>query len=262
MITVLCSAKGAPGVTTAATALALQWPRDVLLVELDMHGGDLAWRLSSRTGAALSPDVGAITLATGVGASSDVMDHVQLTDGNLQVLIGPRNVREARAITRWDTAVDKLAALPMDVIIDGGRVVSDTTPLAPALRRADQVWVMSRCSLADVAHLRTGMEHVMTARASQYGCAALLVADKGARRGQVVHDVAGALDDQPALRGAEVVGVLPHDQASAGALAGERSGNRIHRKPLMKAARTLAGTLLGRDASRELIADQVTEPTG
>jgi MinD-like ATPase involved in chromosome partitioning or flagellar assembly len=40
----LASAKGAPGVTTAAVALGAVWPRRVLLVEGDPAGGDLAAR--------------------------------------------------------------------------------------------------------------------------------------------------------------------------------------------------------------------------
>ena len=44
MIVVVASIKGAPGVTTTATALAESWPsgRRILLVEVDPFGGDLA----------------------------------------------------------------------------------------------------------------------------------------------------------------------------------------------------------------------------
>ena len=41
MLIALCSAKGAPGVTTSALALALSWPRPVILAELDPAGGDV-----------------------------------------------------------------------------------------------------------------------------------------------------------------------------------------------------------------------------
>jgi cellulose biosynthesis protein BcsQ len=37
----LCSASGAPGVTTTAVGLALLWPRPVLLVEADPAGGSV-----------------------------------------------------------------------------------------------------------------------------------------------------------------------------------------------------------------------------
>jgi len=37
------SGKGAPGTSTSALALALAWPRPVLLAECDPRGGDLVW---------------------------------------------------------------------------------------------------------------------------------------------------------------------------------------------------------------------------
>src|ERR1019366_10538581 len=50
----LCSAKGAPGVTTLACVLGAVWPthRAVVVAECDPSGGDLAGRfaLSTRTG--------------------------------------------------------------------------------------------------------------------------------------------------------------------------------------------------------------------
>ena len=48
-VVALASVKGSPGVTTAATALAAAWPtgRQVLLVEADPFGGDLAPRYGS-----------------------------------------------------------------------------------------------------------------------------------------------------------------------------------------------------------------------
>ena len=41
MLIALCSAKGAPGVTTSGLALTLSWPRGVVLAELDPAGGDV-----------------------------------------------------------------------------------------------------------------------------------------------------------------------------------------------------------------------------
>src|SRR3954452_23618500 len=41
MLIALCSAKGAPGVTTSGLALTLTWPRRVVLAELDPAGGDV-----------------------------------------------------------------------------------------------------------------------------------------------------------------------------------------------------------------------------
>src|SRR4051795_12206915 len=42
MLTVLASGKAAPGVTTSTWALALSWPRALLVADCDPAGGDMA----------------------------------------------------------------------------------------------------------------------------------------------------------------------------------------------------------------------------
>ena len=59
---VLAADKGAPGVTTAATALGAVWPRPVLLAECDPSGGDLAYRLPGEDGGVLNPGRGLLSL--------------------------------------------------------------------------------------------------------------------------------------------------------------------------------------------------------
>lgn len=41
MLITFLSAKGSPGVTTAVLALATQWPRTAIAVDLDPQGGDV-----------------------------------------------------------------------------------------------------------------------------------------------------------------------------------------------------------------------------
>src|SRR5260370_41902593 len=59
----IASDKGAPGVTTAALALAAVWPRPVLLAECDPAGGDLVYRFPAVGGGHLDPRRGALSLA-------------------------------------------------------------------------------------------------------------------------------------------------------------------------------------------------------
>ena len=42
MIVSICADKGSPGVTTAATALAMAWSGELVVLEADTSGGDLA----------------------------------------------------------------------------------------------------------------------------------------------------------------------------------------------------------------------------
>ena len=59
----IASDKGAPGVTTAALALAAVWPRPVLLAECDPAGGDLVYRFPALGGGHLDPRRGVLSLA-------------------------------------------------------------------------------------------------------------------------------------------------------------------------------------------------------
>jgi len=59
----IASDKGAPGVTTAALALAAVWPRPVLLAECDPAGGDLVYRFPAVGGGRLDPRRGVLSLA-------------------------------------------------------------------------------------------------------------------------------------------------------------------------------------------------------
>ena len=60
-LVVLAADKGAPGVTTAAVALAAVWPRPVLLAECDQAGGDLVYRLPAEEGGMLNPARGMLS---------------------------------------------------------------------------------------------------------------------------------------------------------------------------------------------------------
>src|SRR3982074_1468642 len=64
----IASDKGAPGVTTAALALAAVWPRPVLLAECDPAGGDLVYRFPAVGGGPLDPRAGGASPARGCRA--------------------------------------------------------------------------------------------------------------------------------------------------------------------------------------------------
>ncbi len=62
----VCSAKGSPGVSTFAAALAALWPQESLLADLDPAGSDLIWRYRAATGEPLDPDRGLLSLGVAV----------------------------------------------------------------------------------------------------------------------------------------------------------------------------------------------------
>lgn len=58
----VASAKGSPGVTTAAMLIGGLWPRPSVVVECDPAGGDIATRMPSVTGDPLDPQLGLLSL--------------------------------------------------------------------------------------------------------------------------------------------------------------------------------------------------------
>jgi hypothetical protein len=99
---VLAADKGAPGVTTAAVAIAAVWPRPVLLAECDQAGGDLVYRLPAEDGGMLNPARGMLSLAAtarrGLRAEQ-IWEHTQRLVGGLDVLVGLTNAEQAQGLT-------------------------------------------------------------------------------------------------------------------------------------------------------------------
>ncbi|MFD2355658.1 hypothetical protein ACFSTC_49890 [Nonomuraea ferruginea] len=134
---VLAADKGAPGVTTAATALAAVWPRPVLLAECDPAGGDLAYRLPAVDGGVLNPGKGLLTLGATARRGLDpaqIPAHTQKVIGGLDVLVGLTHGEQAAGLTwLWGPLGRALAGIPeADVIADCGRAGRP-----PAARRPD-----------------------------------------------------------------------------------------------------------------------------
>jgi hypothetical protein len=99
---VLAAGKGAPGVTTAAVAIAAVWPRPVLLAECDQAGGDLVYRLPAEDGGVLNPARGLLSLAATArrGLRPDqTWEHTQRLVGGLNVLVGLTNAEQAQGLT-------------------------------------------------------------------------------------------------------------------------------------------------------------------
>jgi hypothetical protein len=150
--------KGAPGVTTAALALASVWPGPVLLAECDPAGGDLAFRFPAADGRQLDPRSGLLSLA--VAGRRDyqqqqVWPHTQKIHGGLDVLLGVTNAEQGAGLSMlWGPLGKMLAALPdVDVIADCGRLGPDG-PCYDLLAEADSVLLVTRPDLGDVIRLR------------------------------------------------------------------------------------------------------------
>ncbi|MFD1542252.1 hypothetical protein [Nonomuraea guangzhouensis] len=231
---VLAADKGAPGVTTAATALAAVWPRPVLLAECDPAGGDVAYRLPAADGGVLNPGKGLLTLAATARRGlepAQIHQHTQKIVGGLDVLVGLTHGEQASGLTwLWGPLGRALAAIPnADVIADCGRLGAHPQ-LGDLMAQAEQVVLLTRATLDHVAHLR---ERLSITKA--HGVA--VIADPRNYR--------SSIDDVRRIVGPSVKFVhgLAHDPKGAELLRGQWGG-RLDRCLLIRTARDLAGRLV------------------
>lgn len=155
----LTSAKGAPGVTTSALAIALAWPRPVLLLEADVAGGSSI--LAGYLRGAVRHDRGLVDLALAHrrGELVDALHaaSIELPDSQARLVAGLTNPAQAASLQPvWDSIAGVLRALDRkgtDVVIDAGRVGGQHGPAA-LLREADLSVLVTRTTLPAVAATR------------------------------------------------------------------------------------------------------------
>ncbi|GAB3818839.1 ParA family protein [Micromonospora zhanjiangensis] len=248
----LVSAKGSPGVTTAALACTLSWHHRVVLAECDPAGGSV---LAGYLGGVLDGPRGIGELAVG-----------ELRDGNLETafwsqlvdLDAPRRERlllpgvvdpvQAGSVSPlWQRFADFFAGLgrgrpAYDVIVDCGRL-HVVGPPWPLLRAADVVLVVTAAHLPDLSSARAtvrAIERDFTEHRVPPGSLRLLLVGDGHGRGEV----------SKALR-LPVIAHLPHDPRTAEVLS--HGGTVRGGRPLMRAAGALevpVRSLLDRQRAR------------
>jgi MinD-like ATPase involved in chromosome partitioning or flagellar assembly len=243
----VCSAKGAPGVTTISCAIAAVWPADrrVVIAECDPSGGDLAARFG------LSAQRGMTSLVLDARHSSLVplrmQDHLQTLPGGLELLAGPTGAGASRTVdSQLGDCLDRLleqregdSLAPADLVLDCGRIQPGAVGQVAALAASDHVLVVARPTVEAVASTRWIAERLSRGRTD--GCSAgLVVVGEG---------------PVPALQAAsvldlELLAVVPEDRIGAAAFRGDavRSG-RLARSTLVSCARDLVVNLLNTSAS-------------
>lgn len=257
----LVSAKGSPGVTTAALALAMVWPRRVLVAECDPAGGEiLAGYLQAQT-----PPTGGLlgaAMALRRGQPGDLVEHAVGLDeaGDRLLLAGLRDPAQAATVAPlWPLLADAFTGLqaqdpPTDVLADCGRL-SSAGELAGLLVRADVVALVLRPTLPAVAAAQPRVAVLRrrltedTGIADQLGL--LLVGDAP----YPVGEVAAAL-------GVPVLAVFAEDPRAARVLAGETGADRgFARSALVRSARSASERLHARIAVRPAAVAGPARPT-
>jgi hypothetical protein len=141
------SVKGSPGATTFALALAVVWPRPVVLVEADPAGGDLGGRFGVPDTPGLASLVVQARHERGPGLWQA---HAHRLDLGADVVVAPASGWQAHA------AVTRLADHPpprsdVDIVLDMGRLY-DASPAWGLAAAADAILVVSGTDVASLDH--------------------------------------------------------------------------------------------------------------
>ena len=223
------SMKGAPGVTTLTCLVGATWPPDrkVAVIEGDPSGGDLAARyhLSSRDG---WPSFN----ATARRAEATTFEsHLQQLPGGLDVLVGMRGllgIDAARSVRALYECVVESPSSPWDLLVDLGRLSPGTSETWMDL--SDRVVVCARNDAASLMQVREKAPLVL----------------ERCRGGVCLAVVGGGVYSNSEIEGftgLPILGECPFDHVAAAVTAGERSGRRLHRSPLVTAATAFASNL-------------------
>ncbi len=239
MLIAMCSAKGAPGVTTSGLALALSWPRPAVLAELDPAGGDVL----AGYGRGQLPARGLAELELAArrgGLDGHLAGHLLHLDasGDVRLLPGLADPASARHVD-WDRLAVALASAEdgsADVLADCGRLRAVHFPAAVA-HRAAAVVVVTGSTLRAVRAATQAVPELLEL-AGQDGPAnkiAALVVGPGEPYGE--REIAEAL-------GIPVIGTLPRDTKAAAVLSdGAPAGRLFAQSALLRAARSTSARL-------------------
>jgi hypothetical protein len=234
------SAGGSAGATTTALALALSWPREVLLAECDPAGGSvLAGFLADRL--SCPPGPGLLGLALQVArdphqAGVRIEDYtIPLTGrshagGQERLLPGISDPRHAGQLAPlWPPLAAALSSAGVDVIADVGRIGGADTPVG-LLAAADLVVMVLRQSLVQVNAAQPRLKTLREALPG-WGRVGLCLIGSGPYSAQTV---------RKELSGLPVLAQLPYAAADAGVLSeGHRPHLAFRTSLLMRAASSL-----------------------
>lgn len=238
---VVCSAKGSPGVTTLACAMAAVWPKErtVLIAECDPSGGDIAARfeLSTKVGMA------SLVLAQRQGSCPmpELETHLQHLPGGLGVLAGPATADSAMVLDHELSKYSVRAFTPdVDVVVDCGRVIPNALGQRRLMNEADHIVVATRCDAASILHARSAISWI--AMLGVFGVASMVL----------VGDGPFSVDEASAFVDKEVDGAVPYDPVGAAGLCGiPVKARTFSRSTLIRSSRRIVDRVVCHVSSEE-----------
>jgi len=240
-ICTLISPGGSPGCTTATLALALAWPRPVIVAECDPGGGDILAGLFAGhlqaprglLGVAFEAGRGPAAIAAELSTQLVPLDK----SGQRRFLAGISDPRQALGLSPvWPAISAGLASQDADVLADCGRFDAGASQPLSLLADAAMIIMVLRPTLRQVARARPRIDMAAQIAGGRDRLGLLLVGDKGVPKADIVRSL-----EVP------VLGTLPQDDRTARVLSdgeGQRTG--LDRRPLMRAARITGQALAKR----------------
>jgi Flp pilus assembly CpaE family ATPase len=180
---VLVSAKGSPGVTTAATALAAVASSGgrAILAELDPSGGSVSVLTGQPAVVGLVEAAGLLRRATSAAA---IDENATMVPPGIATLLAPSSGPVAESVIgsiteRW---VGALRTAALDVVVDGGRW-EPSQPTARRIHGADLLVVVVRATVASIEASRHIVDRLR--ETAKRPAAALVVGNKPYRPEEV-----------------------------------------------------------------------------
>lgn len=247
MVLLAMASARSPGLTTAAVALGLSWPKphQVFVAEVDPDGGTIAGSHAANS------DPGLKTLAAAGRhylSPGLVTSHLQTLPAGLSVLMSPASPDRCTAALGALNPVglgETLRTIPdFDVIADCGRIDS-SSPALPVIREADAVIFVVRPILREIVGLRGRLETLELPQPTRAG---IVVVKEGPYR---LEDVAAAFT-------LPVIGTLEWDPRAASAI---NDGRRLPGpSKLIRSAEILAAALASQLHGQEPVPRVSAEP--
>lgn len=243
----MISAKGSPGVSTAALAFTLTWPAPVLLAECDPAGGDLLSGYLARY--ELPPNRGVLPLASsalrGTADQDLTANLIDLDSPRQQRMALPGLTEPAQSSSlnlAWTSLGEFFSRMTSQTVLaDCGRLAAAHPPWA-LLAQADLVLLVMRPhslrTVSPAAGALAAMRRQLPAGFVENSVGLLLVGGGIAPREIARHLVV------------PVVASLPWDPPTAAALCGDGRGRR--RATLMRKAAAAYENVTGHIAARRM----------
>jgi len=250
VIVSVCADKGAPGVTTLVTALGLIWPAERVVLEADVSGADLPFRLQHQDGdRLLDPQPSVLALAADVRApqpAHDLAHYAQPTALGVPVVPGGLSAEAFTGMARlWPRVAEVAASWPGTVLADLGRL-QPGDPAAPVAAMSTAVLLLARPDLEGLYHLRERVGELATTvgrpMLDRAPLAVVVRARAGTEGNAGVEQVRALLEAVGSP--VPVLGVFAEDPAAVAALRGRQLTRKLLKTELLRSARTLAESLL------------------